>query len=190
MSVLAGLSYFCGMSEAAPKKSKLDLTFASLLSDDDAQVLTALTRIEDQGDARAIRPLLTALAKSKDAKVQQRITALLNQIKVKDAVPELIEALREPTLLDVRRTVLATFWNAGLDVRDHLAPFIDLAIEGDAEECFECLTVIENQEIWPEKAARTALSRVKKAAKAEKDPYKGAMLTDLLTVLEGRLGVE
>jgi hypothetical protein len=31
---------------------------------------------------------------------------------------------------------------------------------------------------------------VKKAAKAEKDPYKGAMLTDLLTVLEGRLGVE
>jgi hypothetical protein len=112
------------MSEAAPKKTKLDLTFASLLSDDDAQVLTALTRIEDQGDARAIRPLLTALAKSKDAKVQQRITALLNQIKVKDAVPELIEALREPTLLDVRRTVLATFWNAGLAsaaVRDLIA---------------------------------------------------------------------
>ena len=178
------------MSEAAPKKSKLDLAFVALMSEDEAQVLTALTRIEDQGDARAIRPLLNALAKSNDAKIQQRITSLLNQIKVKDAVPELIGALREPTLLDVRRTVLSTFWNAGLDVRDHLDPFIELAIEGDAEECFECLTVIENQEVWPEKAARSALGRVRKAAAAEKDPYKGAMLTNLKAVLEERLGVE
>ena len=138
------------MSDAAPRKNKLDLAFAALLSDDDAQVLTALTRIEDQGDARAIRPLLTALAKSSDGRVQQRIAGLLYQIKAKDAVAELMAALEDPTLLDVRRTVLATFWNAGLDVRDHLDRFVDIAVEGDAAECFECLTVIENQEIWPE----------------------------------------
>jgi HEAT repeat protein len=178
------------MSDAAPKKSKLDLAFAALLSDDDAQVLTALARVEEQGDARAIRPLLTALAKSRDGKVQQRITGMLYQIKVKDAVPELMAALDEPTLLDVRRTVLATFWNAGLDVRDHLERFVDLAVEGDAEECFECLTVIENQEIWPEKATRLGLAKARKAAAAETDAYKGAMLHDLVAVLEERLGVE
>jgi len=178
------------MSDAAPKKSKLDLAFAALLSEDDAQVLTALARVEEQGDARAVRPLLTALARSRDAKVQQRITDMLYQIKVKDAVPELMAALDEPTLLDVRRTVLATFWNAGLDVRDHLERFVDLALEGDAEECFECLTVIENQEIWPEKAARLGLAKARKAAAAETDAYKGAMLNDLVAVLEERLGVE
>ncbi len=178
------------MSDAAPKKSKLDLAFAALLSEDDAQVLTALARVEEQGDARAIRPLLTALARSRDAKVQQRITDMLYQIKVKDAVPELMAALDEPTLLDVRRTVLATFWNAGLDVRDHLERFLDLALEGDAEECFECLTVIENQEIWPEKAARLGLAKARKAATAETDAYKAAMLNDLVAVLEERLGVE
>ncbi|MFN6177540.1 MAG: hypothetical protein ACK46G_08400 [Flavobacteriales bacterium] len=178
------------MSDAAPKKSKLDLAFAALLSDDDAQVLTALARVEDQGDARAIRPLLTALARSRDAKVQQRITGMLYQIKVKDAVPELMAALNEPTLLDVRRTILATFWNAGLDVRDHLDRFVDLAVEGDAEECFECLTVIENQEIWPEKAARLASAKARKAAAAETDAYKGALLNDLVAVLEERLGAE
>jgi len=178
------------MSDAAPKKSKLDLAFAALLSDDDAQVLTALARVEDQGDARAIRPLLTALARSRDAKVQQRITSMLYQIKVKDAVPELMAALNEPTLLDVRRTILATFWNAGLDVRDHLDRFVDLAVEGDAEECFECLTVIENQEIWPEKAARLGLAKARKAAAAETDAYKGALLNDLVAVLEERLGAE
>lgn len=178
------------MSDAAPKKSKLDLAFAALLSDDDAQVLTALARVEDQGDARAIRPLLTALARSRDAKVQQRITGMLYQIKVKDAVPELMAALNEPTLLEVRRTVLATFWNAGLDVRDHLDRFVDLAVEGDAEECFECLTVIENQEIWPEKAARLGMAKARKAAAAETDAYKGALLNDLVAVLEERLGAE
>jgi HEAT repeat protein len=178
------------MSDAAPKKSKLDLAFAALLSDDDAQVLTALARVEDQGDARAIRPLLTALARSRDAKVQQRITSMLYQIKVKDAVPELMAALNEPTLLDVRRTILATFWNAGLDVRDHLDRFVDLAVEGDAEECFECLTVIENQEIWPEKAARLGMAKARKAAAAETDAYKGALLNDLVAVLEERLGAE
>jgi hypothetical protein len=177
------------MSDATPKKSKLDLAFASLLSEDDAQILTALTRIEEQGDARAIRPLLNALAKNGDARVQQRITDLLYQIKAKDAVPELMAALDDPALFDVRRTILGTFWNAGLDVRDHLDRFVDLAVEGDAEECFECLTVIENQEIWPEKAARSGLARVRKAFAAEPDAYKGAILKDLVEVLESRLGV-
>jgi len=167
----------------------MDLAFAALLSDDDAQILTALTRIDDQGDARAIRPLLTALAKAKDETVKRRITDLLFAVKAKDAATELLTALHEPVLLDVRRTVLATFWNAGLDVREHLDRFVQLAIEGDANECFECLTVIENQEIWPEKAARLGLAKVRKAAASETDAYKAAILNDLVSVLEGRLGV-
>lgn len=177
------------MSEA-PKKKRMDLAFAALLSEDDAQVLTALTRIEEEGDAKAIRPLLDALARKSSPAVQQRITNLLFQVKAGNAVEELLAALDEPALLDVRRTVLATFWNAGLDVRDHLERFVEIAIEGDAQECFECLTVIENQEIWPEKACRLALSKVRKAAEAETDTYKGAMLYDLVAALEFRLGTE
>lgn len=174
----------------APKKKRMDLAFAALLSEDDAQVLTALTRIEQEGDARAIRPLLDALARSRSAGVQQRITGMLYQVKAGNAVEELLAALEEPALLDVRRTVLATFWNAGLDVREHLDRFVDIAITGDAQECFECLTVIEHQEIWPEKACRLALAKVRKAAAAEGDAYKAAMLHDLVAVLEDRLGVE
>jgi len=177
------------MSEA-PKKKRMDLAFAALLSEDDAQVLTALTRIEQDGDAKAIRPLLDALARSSSPAVHQRITNLLYQVKAGNAVEELLAALDEPALLDVRRTVLATFWNAGLDVREHLDRFVDIALAGDAQECFECLTVIENQEIWPEKACRLALGKVRKAAANEPDAYKGAMLQDLVGVLEFRLGAE
>ena len=176
------------MPESTTKKLRMDLAFAALLSDDDAAVLTALTRIEEQGDARAIHPLLTALSKTDKPAVEQRITSMLNQVKAADAVPTLIAALDDASLSSVRRTTLATFWNAGLDVRDHLDRFIEIAITGNAEECFECLTVIENQEIWPEKAARLGLARVRKAAEAERDEYKGAMLEDVVEQLEQRLG--
>jgi hypothetical protein len=177
------------MDSGTPKKKRMDLAFAALLSADDAQVLTALTRIEQEGDAKAIPPLLQALARNNAAAVQQRIANLLYQVKAEGAVEQLIAALDEPTLLDVRRTILATFWNAGLDVREHLERFVTLAIEGDVQECFECLTVIENQEIWPEKAVRLGLARVRKAVAVEQDPYKAAMLQDLATALEGRLGI-
>lgn len=178
------------MSDSTTKKQRMDLAFAALLSDDDAAVLTALTRIEQQGDARAIRPLLSALMKNQAPAVQQRISNLLFQVKAADAVPALIEALDDAALRPVRRTVLTTFWNAGLDVRDHLHRFVAIAIEGTAEECFECLTVIENQEIWPEKAARLGLAAARKAAAAETDTYKSAILSDLVTELEERLGAE
>ncbi len=176
------------MPETNTKKHRMDLAFAALLSDDDAAVLTALTRIEEQGDAHAILPLLTALSRTDKPTMEQRITSLLFQVKAADAVPTLIAALDDASLSKVRRTTLATFWNAGLDVRDHLDRFIDIAITGTAEECFECLTVIENQEIWPEKAARLGLARVKNAMELEKDEYKGAMLKDLVIALEGRFG--
>ena len=168
----------------------MDLAFAALLSEDDNTVLEALTRIGDEGDAKAIKPLLRTLARNNDPRVQQRITSMLFQVKAKGAEAELFTAMDDPALLDVRHTIIAVFWNAGIDVRDHLDRFVTLAIEGDANESFECLTVIENQEIWPEKAARVAYARVKNAAEAETDDYKATMLRDLQAVLADRLGKE
>jgi hypothetical protein len=176
------------MAESSTKKQRMDLAFAALLNDDDAAAITALTRIEEQGDARAILPLLTALARNPSPVVQQRITSLLYQVKAADAVPTLIAALDDPALISVRQTVLATFWNAGLDPRDHLDRFVETAISGTAEECFECLTVIENQEIWPEKAARLGLGRLHKAVSDEGDAYKRTMLEDMEKELGRRLG--
>jgi hypothetical protein len=176
------------MSTAKTKRS--ELVYAALLSEDHEAVLTALDRIEVDGDARAIKPLLSALVATENTDVRRRITGLLNTVKATDAVSELLVALDEPQFSSERSTVLSAFWNAGLDVREHLDVFIDIALEGSAEECFECLTVIENQEIWPEKAARGAMGRVKKALPNEKDDYKAAMLRDLVTVLEFRLGLD
>lgn len=178
------------MPTANSKGKRMDLAFAALLSDDDEQVLTALTRIEQEGDANAIPPLLKSLMNSKENKVKQRITSLLYQVKASDAGSVLFKALEDPEFAIVRPTILATFWNAGVDVRDHLDHFVGIAISGTPDETFECLTVIENQEIWPEKPVREALVKLKGPVASESDPYKASLLKDLVKVLRYRIGKE
>ncbi|MBX2972156.1 MAG: hypothetical protein KF797_03550 [Flavobacteriales bacterium] len=178
-----------GSGNSAQAK-RMDLAFASLLSKDDEEALAAITRIGKEGDARAIRPLLAALANTGSAAVRQRITTMLFEVKAQKADEALLAALEDPELREVRSIALSTFWNAGIDVRDHLSTFVDIALNGTAAECLECLTVIENQEIWPEKEARLALKRVEKAAAAESDPYKGSILNSLVEALRYRLGVD
>ena len=175
------------MSDKKSRSQRLELAFAALHGNDEQAILESLNRIEQQGDARAIRPLLEALDRRPSAEVERRITAMLHQVKASDAVPVLVEALIDPQLASVRRTVASVFWNAGLDARDHLPVFIDLAIAGDAQECFESATVIENQGLWPEKSARQGLARLQRAISECTDGYKRAMLEDAARALHDRL---
>ena len=180
--------YLCTMTEK--KGFTMDKAFAALLSEDDAKALDALAVIHEKGDANAILPLLHALAGTSDPARQRRIQGLLYEVKVKEAAAELGRALEVPELLDVRKTVIAAFWNAGLDAGPYTELLVQIAAEGDAQETFEVLTVIENQELLPEKAARLGLSHLKKAVAKEQDGYKKALLEDLRAVLEDRLGVK
>lgn len=177
-------------SKSTEKAKRMDLVFASLLSKDDEEVLAAITRIDAEGDARAIRPLLLALANTPSPAIQQRITQLLFQVKAAQADEALFAALEDTAFVGIRATVLSTFWNAGIDVRGRLDTFVDIALSGTAAESFECLTVIENQDFWSEKEARAALRRLEAGVPAEVDPYKAAILTDLQNVLRLRLGKE
>lgn len=175
---------------AERKKDLLDHAFAALLSDDDAKVLAAIAYVQERGDARAIMPLLRALARTTDQHRQQKIHELLYQVKVKDAANELARALDEPDLRGVRQTVIATFWNAGLDAAPYTEKLITCAVEGSAEECFECLTVMENQELLPEQAVLRGIKQVSAAIAANTDEYKGVMLGSLLVELKARVGRE
>ena len=172
------------------KGTTMDKAFAALLSEDDEKALEALVTIHEKGDANSILPLLQALAVAEEPARQRRIQALLYQVKVKDAAAELGRALEDPELINVRKTTIAAFWNAGLDAQPFTERLLQIAAEGDAEEAFEVLTVMENQELLPEKAARTGLSRVKKAITNEPNEYKKALLKDLRQLLEDRLGVK
>lgn len=177
------------MPNQAGQKKRLDLAHAALAGDDETAILEALDRIEADGDARSIKPLLRTLASTGHEAVRRRISGLINTVKAPNAVPELIAALDDPELLSSRRDIITAVWSAGLDVRDHLDRFVDLAVEGDMQQCLDCLSVIENQEVWPDKAARLGVARVRKAAASEPDQMKASLLVSIALELEDRLGV-
>jgi hypothetical protein len=168
------------------KQSVMDKAFAALLGDDDAKALEALAVIHEQGDATSILPLLHALAATDEPLRQRRIQGLLYEVKVKAAAAEFAKALDIPELLDVRKTAIAAFWNAGLDASPYTERLVQIAVEGDGEETFEVLTVLENQDPLPQSDAQKALKRLEKALAQEHDPYKHTLLEDLHHVLAGR----
>lgn len=170
------------------KKNLLDKAFADLLNEDDAKALEALAVIHERGDASAIFPLLQALSGTESQARRRRIKSLLFDVKVKEAAAELGRALDTPELLDVRKTVIAAFWNADLDAQPYIGRLVQIAVEGDAEEAFEVLTVMENQHRLPEEPARRALERVAQGLAKETDAYKKTLLSGLKEVLEGHLG--
>lgn len=170
--------------------ARMEQAFAALLHEDDAKALSALTLIHQKGDAKAIFPLLHAWVKTTDHNRRQRIEALLYEVKAEGAAAELARALDEPELRAARKTIIAAFWNAGLDAGPYTEKLIACAVEGDAEECFECLTVLENQEVLPEKAVLRGIKEVGKAIAANTDAYKGTMLGSLLVELKARVGKE
>lgn len=176
------------MSSTLPKKNNLELAFATLTGADEAATLDALDRIEVHGDAKAIRPLLQALAKTEHDRVRQRIIGMLHQVKAPHSATELLSVLEDEPSTQLRSVVLSSIWNAGLDVRDHLEKFIQHALKGDAMVAFECLTIVENQEIWPEKAVRKAIALLEKTISASTMDHHGVILNDILLHLRERVG--
>jgi hypothetical protein len=166
----------------------MDPLFAQLLSNDDAKVLEAIEKVDQRGDAMAIIPLLHALVNAKEVSTQQRITTLLFAVKAKGAKEQLLAALDIPDLISVRQTVLSCFWNAGIDMRDHLDVIVGIAISGSVGESFECFTILQEQGVWPDKAARTSIIRLRNAMTNQDDTLKASLLGDMVEELERRLG--
>lgn len=177
------------MSASGTKNKRSELALAALASGDEEQVLEALQRIGTHGDAKAIHPLLHAWVDHPTGQVREHITRLLHQVKAADSLNALLEALDDERLVPARDLILSSIWSAGLDAREHLDRFVDLAITGSDTTLFECLTIVENQEIWPEQAVRRCHKRLVKELNGSATPYREALLRSMHDALADRLGM-
>jgi hypothetical protein len=176
------------MSASGTKNKRSELALAALASGDEEQVIEALTRIGTHGDAKAIPPLLHAWIAHPTGDVRDHITRLLHQVKATDSLKAFLAALDDEAMLPARDLILSSIWSAGLDARDHLDRIVDLAITGSDTTLFECLTIVENQEIWPEQAVRQNRKRLAKELNGKASPYREALLRSMHDALAERLG--
>ena len=134
---------------ATAKSKKVEAVVSLLHSTKSAEVISALKKIPEQGNATLIKPLLrTYLAWPNDPDIQARTQKILGELKTQSAVPELISALGEEEFETVRALIISVFWHAGIYPTDELDVLIQNAIKGDYMVAMEVLTVVENSDVF------------------------------------------
>lgn len=114
-----------------------------------AEVISALKKIPDQGNATLIKPLLRAyLAWPDEAEIQEKIEKILGELKTQAAVPELISALQDDEFDELRAMIISVFWHAGIYPTDELDVLIHHALRGDFMVALEVVTVVENSDTF------------------------------------------
>ena len=132
------------------EQKKLDKNIeANLFSANTATVIATLNTLKEKGNNAYLPLLFDLLNSNPEAEIEQEIIFILYNLKIKDAVPVLVEALQNPKYLPIRKKLTAACWENGLDYRNHLPVFVDLVVNEDWETGFEAFTVIENMESYP-----------------------------------------
>ncbi|MGQ8338887.1 HEAT repeat domain-containing protein [Sunxiuqinia sp. A32] len=127
------------------KQKKTDATILSNLKSSNPQlVLNTISKLKESGNSAYLPLLFDTLHLSKDEEVKKAISSLLAEIKQRDAIPMLIEAIQNDKYKNEQNLLVAACWENGMDYSNYLPLFIDLLIEKDFMTAFEAYTVIMN----------------------------------------------
>jgi HEAT repeat protein len=133
------------------ENKKLDKNIeTNLFSANTATVISTLNTLKERGNNAYLPLLFDLLNSNPEAEIETEILFILNNLKIKDAVPVLVDALQDPKYLPIRKKLTAACWENGLDYKNHLPVFVDLVIHEDWDTGFEAFTVIENLKSYPE----------------------------------------
>lgn len=131
-------------------KSKINADIKTkLFSADNNVVLSAINALKDKGNKEYLPILFELLVAQPEAEIKTALLKLLGTVKDKETVEAFIDALKEEKFKSIRKEILTTCWQNGLDFSAHLVDFVDLVINEEWEIAFEAFTVIENLETFP-----------------------------------------
>lgn len=166
------------------EKKKLDKNIeANLFSANTTTAIATLNTLKEKGNNGYLPLLFDLLNSNPENEIEQEIIFILYNLKIKDAVPVLVEALQNPKYLPIRKKLTAACWENGLDYKNYLPVFVDLVINEDWETGFEAFTVIENMENYPEQEiVDIATEKIRQGLKNANDQKK-YFLHEILTLI-------
>ena len=122
----------------------------NLFSTQPEVVISAINSIKDKGNKLYIPMLFDLLNSNPEKEITDEITNLLSTVKDKETTKSFIDAITNKKYKSVRKLVLTTCWQNGLDFSNYLPVFVDIIINDDWENAFEAFTIIDNLESLPE----------------------------------------
>jgi hypothetical protein len=117
-----------------------------LESSDSLKVIETLEELRASGKVTDIPVLIEILHLTQNPEIKSKIIDLFANLKESDAIPLIIEAIRNQKYAPELKELVASCWENGLDYSSYLTLFVDLLIESDFNVAFEAYTVIMNNE--------------------------------------------
>ncbi len=155
----------------------------NLFSANTATVISTLNTLKERGNTAYLPLLFDLLNSNPEDEIEQEINFILYNLKIKDAVPVLVEAIQNPKYLPIRKKLAAACWENGLDFKNYLPVFVDLVINEDWETGFEAFTVIENMENFPEQDILDIATEKIRQGLIEANEQKKYFLHEILTLI-------
>lgn len=131
-------------------KSKINPEIKNkLFSSDTNKVLEAINSLKEIGNSDYLPILFELLQAEPEQAVEKEILKLLGTIKDKETVPAFIDALKNPKFSKIKKELLTTCWQNGLDFSPYMDLLVDIIINDEWATAFEAFTTIENLEHFP-----------------------------------------
>ncbi len=110
---------------------------------DTRQLMATLKEIRINGQALIIPLIIEILETHNDEEIKTEILSILGQLKDKESVSYIIEALQSGKIKNYKKEIITTCWQSGLDYSGHITLFAKEFIKGNYVTAIEAFTVIE-----------------------------------------------
>ncbi len=117
---------------------------ANPIEADPEQVQETLEQVKESGNPKILVGLFDLLHNSQHPEIKKSVLNLLSELKSKESVPYIIEAIKNEKYKNERAELISCCWQNGLNYNAYLPFFIDLVIHETFLIAFEAFTVIEN----------------------------------------------
>jgi hypothetical protein len=156
----------------------------SLRSGNQTAILSALKDIRVSGKLFFLTEIFDLLLVQEDEAIYLEAVSLLNDLKNKEAVPIIAEAIRNPEYESIRQELVASCWQSGLSYSKHIETFFDVATQGNYAIALEAFTVIEDSigDLDPKELSKH-IDKLKKDILTA-DTNKQMLLRELIRVME------
>ena len=156
----------------------------SLRSSNKSAILITLRELRSKGSASILPELFQLMLAQEDEQILGEISALLNDLKDKDAAEVLVDAIANPEYQNIQQILVAACWQNGLSYSLYLDTFVEVLISGEYEAAIEAFTVLEGAigEVDPQ--VREKLSSRLKSRLNEVDDLKKPLLTEMVKTIE------
>ena len=165
-------------------KKKITGLIKGIKSDNEETVLSTIKEIRKEGNTTTLPELINLLHTTNNEEIKISVTKLLNDLKDNKAAPLIIDAINNKEYKNINHTLISSCWQSGLDYRNYLNVFVDLAIKSDYNTALEAFTVIENlQKDIDEEEILKAINNIKENIVAGKNQEKQILLNELIKVI-------